>query len=377
MKDGQKGAAIVAGKIRAALLVPFDLQGHQLTITASIGITIHPSDALEPDILIKFADTAMYRAKQAGRDTYRFFTAQMNDEVMARLALEGALRQAIENNEFVLHYQPKVRLRSGQVTGVEALLRWQRPGHGLVPPNAFIPLLEETGLIVDVGRWVIAEACRQIGAWSATSIGPVQISVNVSGRQLIEGDLVGDVAGSLDGSGISAELLELELTESSLMANTERTIASLHALKKRGVQISIDDFGTGYSSLAYLRRFPIDALKIDIAFIRDIMNNADAAAIVLAIIRMAHILKLDTIAEGVETVEQVEFLRRHRCDFMQGYYFSRPLPVLDLERLMHEKKCLPRAESTSRRKAAPSRGDAPARIGADSPPVGHFVDNPS
>ena len=322
-----------------------------MTVTASIGMAIHTADAAEPEVLLKYADTAMYRAKQAGRDTYRFFTSQMNQDVMARLEMEVALRKAIENKEFVLHYQPKVRLKSGQIAGVEALLRWQRPRHGLVPPNAFIPLLEETGLIVEVGRWVIATACAQICRWMHSSIGPVQISVNVAGRQLLEGDLVGDVAAALNDNGIKANLLELELTESSLMANTERTIATLDALKALGVDISIDDFGTGYSSLAYLRRFPIDALKIDIAFIRDITNNADAAAIVLAIIRMSHILKLDTIAEGVETEEQMAYLRRHRCDFIQGYYFSRPLPVLEIEKMLREKKCLPRTNGKSGQKA--------------------------
>jgi EAL domain-containing protein (putative c-di-GMP-specific phosphodiesterase class I) len=269
----------------------------------------------------------------------------MNDEVMTRLELEEALRNAIANNEFVLHYQPKVRLKNGRIAGVEALLRWQRPGHGLIPPNAFIPVLEATGLIVEVGRWVIAAACKQIGEWMRSEIGPIQISVNVSGRQLLEGDLIGNVGRSVDDNAIPAELLELELTESSLMANTKRTISTLDALKKLGVDISIDDFGTGYSSFAYLRRFPIDSLKIDIAFIRDITNNSDAAAIVLAIIRMSHILKLDTIAEGVVTAEQVAYLRRHRCDFIQGYFFSRPLPVLEVEELLREKKCLPEPNS--------------------------------
>jgi diguanylate cyclase (GGDEF)-like protein/PAS domain S-box-containing protein len=345
MKDARHGAAIVAAKIRAALLPPFNLHGHSVTVTASIGMAIHETDASEPEVLLKYADTAMYRAKQAGRDTYRFFTAQMNDEVMTRLELEEALRNAIANNEFVLHYQPKVRLKNGRIAGVEALLRWQRPGHGLVPPNAFIPVLEATGLIVEVGRWVIAAACKQIGEWMRSEIGPIQISVNVSGRQLLEGDLIGNVSRSVDDNAIPAELLELELTESSLMANTKRTISTLDALKKLGVDISIDDFGTGYSSFAYLRRFPIDSLKIDIAFIRDITNNSDAAAIVLAIIRMSHILKLDTVAEGVETAEQVAYLRRHRCDFIQGYFFSRPLPLLEVEAMLREKKCFPKPNS--------------------------------
>jgi EAL domain-containing protein (putative c-di-GMP-specific phosphodiesterase class I)/ActR/RegA family two-component response regulator len=240
-----------------------------------------------------------------------------------------------------LHYQPKAQLNSGRTSGLEALLRWQRPGHGLVSPAAFIPVLEETGLIVRVGSWVIATVCHQIRQWMDSSVGPVQVSVNVSGRQFIEGDLEGAVIKALGDNDIMADLLELELTESSLMANTERTIASLHNLKKLGVQISIDDFGTGYSSLAYLRRFPLDKLKIDIAFIRDVTSNPDDAAITLAIIRMAHSLKLGVIAEGVETAAQLAYLRHHRCDHIQGYYFSRPLPLPELEHWLREGKRLP------------------------------------
>ncbi len=334
MQDGRQDAALVASKIRDVLSAPFDLSGHEVTASASIGITVYPDDASDPEILIKYADTAMYRAKQAGRDTYRFFTAQMNAEVLARLELEAALRRAVENEEFILHYQPKVQLKSGRIVGLEALLRWERPGHGLVSPQRFIPVLEETGLIVRVGSWVIATACKQIGLWMRSPIGQVQVSVNVSGRQFIEGDLDGDVIKALADNDIPADLLELELTESSLMANTERTIASLKNLKKRGVQISIDDFGTGYSSLAYLRRFPIDKLKIDIAFIRDVTSNPDDAAIALAIIRMAHSLKMDVIAEGVETAGQLAYLRRHCCDQIQGFYFSPPLPVPQLEQML-------------------------------------------
>lgn len=340
-QDGQQGAALVANKIRDTLCKPFDLKGHEVTVTASIGITVHPDDASDPETLLRYADTAMYRAKLAGRDTFRFFTAQMNIEAMARLDLEIALRRAIENDEFVLHYQPEVELNSGRIAGFEALLRWQRPGYGLVPPKDFIPALEETGLIVRVGSWVIATVCRQIGLWMRSSIGPVQISVNISGRQFVEGDLEGDVIKALDDNGITADLLELELTETSLMVNTERTITSLQNLRKLGVQISIDDFGTGYSSLAYLRRFPIDKLKIDIAFVRDIISNPDDAAIARAIISMAHSLKMDVIAEGVETAAQLAYLRHHHCDQIQGYYFSPPLPELELQQMLREEKCLP------------------------------------
>ena len=341
MQDNNHPATTVANKIREVLREPFDLKGHEVTVTASIGITVHPDDASDPETLLKYADTAMYRAKKAGRDTFRFFTAQMNAEALAQIKMEKAVRVAVENNEFVLFYQPKVQLSSGRITGLEALLRWMRPGHGLVSPAEFIPVLEETGLIVGVGTWVIDTACEQIGRWMRSAVGPMQVAVNVSGRQFVEGDLEGDVVKSLAKHGIPTDLLELELTESSLMANTGRTIATLQNLKNLGVQVSIDDFGTGYSSLAYLRRFPIDKLKIDIAFIRDITTNPDAASIALTIIRMAHGLKLDVIAEGVETEAQLAYLRRNGCDQIQGYYFSRPLPLAEVEQILRDEKRLP------------------------------------
>ncbi|HVK54295.1 MAG TPA: EAL domain-containing protein [Burkholderiales bacterium] len=348
-QERQQGPTLVANKIRDALHTPFNLEGHEVTVTASIGVTVHPDDASDPETLLKYADTAMYRAKLAGRDTFRFFTAQMNIDALARLNLETSLRKAIENSEFVLHYQPAVQLNSGRIAGLEALLRWQRPGHGLIPPKDFIPVLEETGLIVRVGSWVIAEACKQIGLWMRSSIGPMQIAVNISGRQFIEGDLEGDVIRAVRDNDITADLLELELTETSLMENTERTITSLQNLRKLGVRISIDDFGTGFSSLAYLRRFPIDKLKIDISFIRDITSNPDDAAIALAIISMAHSLKLDVIAEGVETAAQLAYLRGHNCDQMQGYYFSPPLPTPALQKMLREKKRLPVASDEPRK----------------------------
>ena len=347
MEGDELGAAAVASKIDVALRAPFNLKGHEVSVTASIGITVYPDDASDPQTLVKFADTAMYRAKRAGRNTFQFFTSQMNVEVMAKLEMDNALRNAVENDEFVLHYQPRVDLTSGRVTGVEALLRWQRPGHGLVSPASFIPALEESGLIVRVGSWVIAAACRQIALWMQSSIGPIQVSVNVSSRQFIEGDLERDVSNALTVNGVAADLLELELTESSLMLNIERTIATLGNLKKRGVQVSIDDFGTGYSSLAYLRRFPIDKLKIDRAFIRDITNSPDDAAIALTIIRMAHSLKLTVIAEGVETAAQLAYLRHHDCDEIQGFYFSRPLATPELEQLLLDRARLPVSDRSS------------------------------
>jgi diguanylate cyclase (GGDEF)-like protein len=273
LPDGAQNAIAVVDKIRDALRRPFDLKGHEVTVTASIGIAVYPDDGAEPDTLIQYADTAMYRAKEAGRDAFRFFTAEMNAQSLARLDLENALRRAIENDEFVLHFQPKVHIASGRISGAEVLIRWQRPGHGMVSPALFIPMLEETGLIVRVGTWVIHEACRKIAHWHKTNAGAVHLSVNVSGIQFFVGGLEEEVLKAIREHGIAPELLELELTESSLMSNAEETITVLQNLKALGIQISIDDFGTGYSSLAYLKRFPIDKLKIDIAFVREVTSN--------------------------------------------------------------------------------------------------------
>ncbi|MET3132649.1 diguanylate cyclase (GGDEF)-like protein/PAS domain S-box-containing protein [Oxalobacteraceae bacterium GrIS 1.11] len=341
MTRDQQDAVNVANQVRDALRAPFDLQGHAAALTASIGIAMYPDDATEPDTLIKYANTAMARAKEAGRDGYRFFTAGMNVQVLARLDLELALRHALEHGEFVLYYQPKIDLRTGRVSGVEALLRWRRPGYGLVSPAEFVPLLEDTGLIVRAGAWVIDTACRQIAAWCASAVGPVHVAVNVSSRQFAEGDLEGGVRQALAAHAVAPGLLELELTESALMSNAERTIVVLGNLKKIGVQIAIDDFGTGYSSLSYLQRFPIDKLKIDIAFVRNITTNPNDSAIALAIISMAHSLKLRVIAEGVEARPQLEYLRRNRCDEIQGYYFSRPLAAEDLGHLIEAGTGLP------------------------------------
>jgi diguanylate cyclase (GGDEF)-like protein/PAS domain S-box-containing protein len=327
-------ASLVAERIADALQLPFNLRGFDVILTASVGITIHPEDGADPEALIKYADTAMYEAKHAGRDTYRFFTAQMIVDALQRQDLEHALRKAIENAEFELYYQPKVVLSNDTIVGVEALLRWDRPGHGIVPPSLFVPVLEETGMIVRVGRWVIDAACRQISEWLLGETGPMQVSVNIAGRQFAEGDLEGDVTSALTAHGIPPALLELELTETSLMLNTERTMECLRNLRERGIEVSVDDFGTGYSSLAYLRRFPIDKLKIDIAFIRDVTTNADDAAIVNAIITMAHSLNMLVVAEGVETASQRGYLVEHGCDQIQGYLISCPLPSVLMTKLI-------------------------------------------
>ena len=357
--DGPQGASTVAHKVREVLRQPFELQGHQVAVGASIGIAVSPHDSSDADTLIKYADTAMYRAKEAGRDTYRFYTADMNLRALENLELESALRKALDRNEFVLHYQPKMRIDNGQWTGVEALMRWNRPGHGLVSPAVFIPVLEKTGLIVPVGKWVIDAACGQIAAWKGTGLGSIRIAVNLSGKQFLRPAFDEEVARAARDHGIGTELLEFEveaarslrthgvnpgmlefeLTESALMSHAQGNIAALQRLKALGIAIAVDDFGTGYSSLAYLKRFPIDKVKIDIAFIRDVTTNPDDAAITLAIIGMAHSLKLKAVAEGVETREQLEFLRANGCDEMQGYYLSRPLPPAELE-AFHRKTVL-------------------------------------
>ena len=338
MTRDQQDAVQMANEVREALRAPFDLDGHEATLTASIGIAMYPDDATDAGTLVKYADTAMGRAKEAGRDGYRFFTAGMNVQVLARLDLETALRRALDNDEFVLYYQPKVNLDTGRVSGVEALLRWHRPGFGLVFPAEFVSVMEETGLIVRVGEWVIERACRQIGEWLDDGTGEVKIAVNVSSRQFVEGDLEGSIRRALLRHRVDPRLLELELTESALMSNADHTIKILTSLKALGIRIAIDDFGTGYSSLAYLKRFPIDKLKIDIAFVRDITTNPDDAAIALAIISMAHSLHMSVIAEGVETRAQIAFLRRQRCDEIQGFYFSRALPADELGQLVQQNR---------------------------------------
>jgi diguanylate cyclase (GGDEF)-like protein/PAS domain S-box-containing protein len=352
--DSSGDAGVVASKIRETLRQPFNLGGHQATITASIGISVYPTDSRDAEALVKNGDTAMYRSKEAGKDTYRFFTAEMNMRAIEKLDQENALRKALDQNEFVLHYQPKVELSNGRITGVEALIRWDRPGRGFIGPLEFIPVLEQTGLINGVGAWVIESACKQIAQWRHLGMGEIPVSVNVSGRQFSESTLNRDVIRATRENGVSPELLEfelqteralrensidsdlleLELTESSLMTHAKKTARILKRLKALGIRISIDDFGTGYSSLAYVKRFPIDVLKIDRSFIGDITTNPADAAITTAIIEMAHSLKVRVVAEGVETVEQYEFLRNRGCDEVQGYYFARPLPAHEIIKLL-------------------------------------------
>jgi diguanylate cyclase (GGDEF)-like protein/PAS domain S-box-containing protein len=357
--DGEiHGAEIVARKIREALNEPFAILGNKVTITASIGIAVYPEHAVDAEALITFADTAMYRAKQSGRDQYCVFTTQMSDELLTLLSAESALKKAIGEGQFVVHYQPKVEVISGRICGLESLLRWQRPGYGLVSPKYFIPILEETGMIVSVGSWVIDTVCKQIKAWSQSDIGDVQVSVNVSGRQFVNNDLHQQVMQSIADSGIDGALLELELTESLLMENTELNIGTLVDLKRHGVELSIDDFGTGFSSLASLHRFPIDKVKVDIAFVRQILGPLSDPTIAQTIIQMAHGLKMKVVAEGVETDEQFQYLRHHGCDQIQGFLFSPALALEDVEFLLRERA----RNSESKAMASSSRADGVLEI---------------
>ena len=318
-------AAYIARRITAALTRPMSLGGRELVVTASVGISIYPEDGRTASTLIKNADTAMYRAKESGRNGYQMYAPAMNARTLEHLALESALHKALERGELCLHYQPLVVPGTHKVVAAEALLRWNHPELGLVSPGDFIPLAEDTGLIIPVGEWVLAEVCRQLRQWQAQGRDDLNIAVNISARQFRDRAFLPTVQRILAGAGIKPAQLTLELTESMLMDEALDTIRMLGQLHEMGFTIAMDDFGTGYSSLSYLKRFPIDILKIDRVFIRDIERSADDAAIVSAIIRLAHSLRLSVVAEGVESAAQLEFLQQEMCDRLQGYYFSRPL----------------------------------------------------
>ncbi len=319
--------ARVAAKALGMLATPFVVSGHELHTSSSLGVSLYPKDGADPEILLKHADTALYHAKDRGRNQYQFFDERMNAQIQGRLALENGLRRAIERKEFVLHYQPQIDLRTHAVTGVEALIRWQHPERGMVPPAEFIPIAEETGLINEIGEWVLWTACRQAREWEEAGLPAVRMAVNLSLRQLRREDLTARVQAVLQETGLAPQRLELEITESSLMVDPEQIIETLHELREIGIQLAMDDLGTGYSSLSYLKRLPIDRLKIDRCFVRDLPENPDDVAIVQAILAMARQLEIHVVAEGVETSTQGRFLREQRCEEAQGYAFSRPLPA--------------------------------------------------
>lgn len=320
-------AAKVANDIIHEVKQTIPFQNHELHITASIGISLYPTDTNEIKKLLRCAETAMYQAKEHGRNTYAFYSSFIRSKAFDRLNLESGLYRALKQDEFRLYYQPKVDLKQNRIIGMEALLRWYHSDLGWVSPTQFIPLAEETDLILTIGEWVLQKACEQNKAWMDQGYPPLCVTVNVSGQQFKRTDMVRLVSNILQETHLPAEQLQLELTESVLMKNVSNTVVKLNELKKMGVSIAVDDFGTGYSSLAYLKRFKLDTLKIDQSFVRDISNDADDAAIVSAIINMAHSLGMNVVAEGVESREQLEFLRANACDQIQGYYFSQPLPA--------------------------------------------------
>jgi len=336
--DKIEDAAKIAQKVIETLKIPFIVGDRELYVSTSIGISIYPGDGDDPETLVRNADTAMYRAKDQGRDNYQLYAPAMNARALERLALENMLRRALSNDELVLFYQPLVDLETRRILGVEALIRWQHPELGLLSPAHFISAAEVSGLIVPIGAWVLETACRQTRSWQKRLDVNLTVSVNLSARQFQQQDLVAQVSRALNQSGLAAESLELEITESSAMQNAENTIHVLRELKSLGVRIAMDDFGTGYSSLNYLKRFPIDTLKLDQSFVHEIATDATDAAIATAVIALAHSLNLHVVAEGVETEEQLDFLRRKSCDRIQGFLFSAPLSAAELEPYLAERK---------------------------------------
>ena len=328
-------AAVCAEKIIAALEAPHRIAGHELRISASIGIAIFPGDAADAEMLMRNADFAMYQAKYSGRNNYQFFKPDMNANAAERQSVELDLRQAIARQEFVLNYQPKVNLQNGAVVGVEALIRWHRPHRGIVPPARFIPIAEESGLILPIGRWALDSACRQARSWRDQGLSPVPIAINVSAVELRGKDFLNNVRQILEQNRLEPQFLEIELTETFMMQDWKSTAEILRALKDLGVRIALDDFGTGYSSLSFMRRFPIDALKIDQSFVRDMTSDSDDASIVSAVIDMGRSLNMRVVAEGIQTRDQLEFLRERRCPEGQGFYFGPPVPAADLSELLN------------------------------------------
>ncbi|MFZ2169680.1 MAG: bifunctional diguanylate cyclase/phosphodiesterase, partial [Methylococcaceae bacterium] len=334
-------ATLCAQKLIAALSLPHKIDGHDLHISMSIGISIYPSDGKDAETLIKSADTAMYHAKENGRNNYKFFEQDMNARAVQRHSIESSLRWALERHEFVLYYQPKVNIHSGAIIGVEALIRWRHPKRGMLLPALFIPIAEDCGLIQPIGRWVLREACLQACAWRQAGLPPVTVAVNTSALEFRADGFSGDIRAILEDTGLEPCYLELELTESVLMEDAEFTHSMLHEIADLGVKLAIDDFGTGYSSLSYLRQFPIDTLKIDQSFVNQMTSSPDDASIVQAVISMGKSLNQRVIAEGVETQEQYAFLLAQHCDEGQGYYFGRPVAAEAFAALLQTGVSLP------------------------------------
>ncbi len=324
----------VAKKIVESFNQPFVIDGYEVVVTMSIGISTFPNDSDSEEQLIKNADAALHHVKESGKNNFQFFSKEMNSYAIEKLEMETKLRKAVEHEELFLLYQPQINIDEGKIIGTEALIRWNNPEKGIIPPLKFIPLAEETGLIVPIGRWVIFEACRQNKIWQEKGLPPIKVSVNISPIQFEQENLFEDIKEALAVTGLSPEYLEVELTESTLMKNAENTIQIINELKKMGVSVSIDDFGTGYSSLSYLKKFNVSSLKIDRSFVKDITTSTDDAAIVRAIINMSHSLNLEVIAEGVETADQNLFLKNAECTIIQGYFFSKPVSAAEIETML-------------------------------------------
>lgn len=333
-------AAEIARRLVEVCNEPFFVGGHELTVTASLGISLYPQDGKDAETLLKNADTAMYKAKEQGRNAFQFYASAMNTAMLERLLIESDLRRALRLNEFTLDYQPLVSLQSGLIVGVEALVRWRHPELGIIMPDSFIQVAEETGMINRLGDWVLGEACRQAQAWCDAGLPQMIVAVNVAPVQFRQAGFVEAVAGALAASGLEAGLLELEVTERTVMHDAEIHLGTLSSLNRMGVELSLDDFGTGYSSLAYLKRFPVGKLKIDRSFIRDLESDPDDRAIASTIISMGRNLRLTVLAEGVENAQQLALLRDMGCDMAQGYYFSRPLPAGEMTALLRQQPFL-------------------------------------
>jgi EAL domain-containing protein (putative c-di-GMP-specific phosphodiesterase class I) len=327
-------ANIVAQKILQSIKLPFRLDGHEFFITCSIGISLYPRDGQDTETLLKNADAAMYRAKELGRSNIQYYAQELNARALERLLLERKLRFAASQGELVLCYQPLYGAQDGELVGAEALLRWSHPELGTLPPCEFIPLAEDTDLVIEIGEWVLGAACRQAKAWQNEGLPIPRVAVNLSARQFMQPDFTDTMARMLEMTDLAGHHVELEITENTLMSNASQTIDTLHALKTLGVHLSVDDFGTGYSSMSYLKQFPIDRLKIDRSFVHDANTDPGNAAIAQAIIAMAHSMHLKVVAEGVETPAQAQYLRTQRCDEIQGYLLSRPLPVAELTAML-------------------------------------------
>jgi diguanylate cyclase (GGDEF)-like protein len=340
---GAEDTMEIAERVLKVFQQPWVLDGHEFHVTTSVGIAMYPNDGEDAESLLRNADTAMYRAKEQGRNNYQLYTPAMNARIAERLAVENSLRHGLVSGEFAVHYQPQVNIDTGQIVGAEALVRWQHPERGLVLPAEFIPVAEETGLIVPLGEWVLRTACAQNRAWQEAGLPPLRVAVNLSARQFQQRDLKSMVAQVLEETGLDPHCLQLEITEGVAMQDAEFTITMLRELRGMGIQIAIDDFGTGHSSLSYLRRLPIDVVKIDRSFVCDLTTDPNDAAIASTIVAMAHNLKLKVIAEGVETEEQLTFLKEQQCDEFQGYLFSKPVPAEKLEKIVVQGKRRSRA----------------------------------